>query len=164
MELRRESVFAGETEGARRATGVSRIPAAGDGPEARPEVSAVEVQDKATRRKFSAEYKLRILKEAEACKDSRSLGGLLRREGLYHSSLSLWRKQQREGTVVGLGKRQGRKGPEVNELLLENKKLRKENEQIKRRLAQAELIIDVQKKISQILGIPLQSEQEGENS
>ena len=113
---------------------------------------------------MGAEYKLRILEEADGCKDHPgNLGALLRREGLYYSNVSLWRKQQREGTLVALGKRQGRKGPEVNGVLLENKKLRKENEQMKRRLAQAELIIDVQKKVSQMFGIPLESEPEGEN-
>ena len=151
------------TEGARRATGVSRIPAAADGPVAQPEVAPVEVSDKPTRRKMTAEYKLRILREADACKEAGSLGALLRREGLYYSNLSLWRKQQREGTLVALGKRQGRKGHEVNGEFLENKKLRKENEHLKRRLAQAELIIDFQKKVSQMLGIPLASDPEGEN-
>ena len=151
------------TEGARRATGVPRIPEAGasQGP---PGVAAsVEVNDRPIRRKMTAEYKLRMLKEAEACKESGRLGALLRREGLYYSNLSLWRKQQEEGILVALSKRHGRKGPDVNGLVLENKKLRKENEQLKRQLSQAELIIEVQKKISQMLEIPLRKEQEEDN-
>jgi len=152
-----------ETEGARRATGVSRISeaAAGQGPS--PAAKTVEVNDKPLRRRMTAEYKLQILKEADACKESRDLGALLRREGLYHSSLSLWRKQQKEGILVALGKKQGRKGPDVNNLVLENKKLRKENDQLKRQLSHAELIIDVQKKISQMLEIPRKEDPEEEN-
>lgn len=152
-----------ETEGARRATGVSRISeaAAGQGPS--PAARTVEVNDRPVRRKMTAEYKLRILKQADACKEPGTLGALLRREGLYYSSISLWRKQQQEGSLVALGKRQGRKAVDSNGLVLENKRLRRENEQLKRKLSHAELIIDVQKKVSQMLEIPLKEDPEQEN-
>lgn len=151
-----------ETEGARRATGVSRISeaAAGQGPSAA--MRTVEVNDRPIRRKMTAEYKLGILKEADACKESGDLGALLRREGLYYSSLSLWRKQQQEGSLVALGKRQGRKGIDANSLILENKKLRRENDRLKKQLSHAELIIDVQKKVSQMLEIPPKEDPEEE--
>jgi len=107
-----------------------------------------EVPEKATRRKFSAEYKLRILKLADNCTDSGSLGRLLRREGLYSSNLTTWRQQRDSGMLQGLEPaKRGRKAIERNPLRPELDKLRKENERLKR----AELIIEVQKKVSQIL-------------
>jgi transposase-like protein len=121
-----------------------------------------EVPDKAVRRGFTAEYKLRILNEAEACTDRGSLGALLRREGLYASNLNTWRQQRERGILTGLTpKKRGRKESVSNPLIAENEKLRKENERLISRLRQAEIIIDVQKKVSQILGIPLATPGEG---
>jgi transposase len=121
-----------------------------------------EVPDKAARRRFTAEYKIRILNESDACTDSGSLGALLRREGLYASNLTTWRHQRERGILSGLTpKKRGRKEAVRDPLFAENEKLRKENERLTNRLRQAEIIIDVQKKVSQILGIPLATPGEG---
>lgn len=123
-----------------------------------------EVQDKAVRRRFTAEYKLRILTLADACTEARSMGELLRREGLYASNLNTWRYQRERGVLSGLTpKKRGRKESVRNPLVAENEKLRRENERITKRLRQAEIIIDVQKKVSQILGIPFATPEEGGN-
>ena len=121
-----------------------------------------EVPDKAVRRRFTAEYKLRILTLADACSEPGSLGVLLRREGLYASNLNTWRHQRERGVLSALTpKKRGRKESVRNPLVAENEKLRRENERITKRLRQAEIIIDVQKKVSQILGIPLAIPEEG---
>ena len=153
-------------EGALRAT---EIPAGRITPEARVDhcgKAAVlpnpEVADKAVRRRFTVEYKLRILNQADACTEPRSLGALLRREGLYASNLNTWRHQRNLGILSGLTpKKRGRKESVRDPLDAENEKLRKENERLTNRLRQAEIIIDVQKKVSQILGIPLAIPEEG---
>ncbi|MBI2883212.1 MAG: transposase [Candidatus Methylomirabilis oxyfera] len=91
-----------------------------------------------------------------------SPGALLRREGLYSSNLTTWRRQRETGTLSALTpQKRGRKAPSHDPLLLENATLRKENERLTRRLRQAELIIDVQKKVSQMLGIPLATPEAG---
>ena len=142
-------------EGARRAT---EIPWGGTGAAVIPDP---EVPAKATRRRFTSEYKLRILKEADACTD---LGALLRREGLYSSNLTSWRKQMDRGVLTALSpKKRGRKESVRNPLQTENEKLQKENARLTKRLKRAELIIDIQKKAAQILGIPLSTPEEGEN-
>jgi transposase-like protein len=121
-----------------------------------------EVQDKAVRRRFTAEYKLRILTLADACTEAGSLGALLRREGLYASNLNTWRHQRERGILSALTpKKRGRKESVRDPLVAENEKLRRENERITKRLRQAEIIIDIQKKVSQILGIQLATLEEG---
>jgi len=123
-----------------------------------------EVQDKAVRRRFTAEYKLRILTLADTCTESGSLGALLRREGLYASNLNTWRHQRERGVLSALSPRKrGRKESVRNPLIAENEKLRRENARITKRLRQAEIIIEVQKKVSQILGIELVTAEEGGN-
>ncbi len=153
-------------EGARRATGVpSLLQAKQEQPAISEEATNPEVSEKAVRRKFSAREKLRILKMADACTELGSLGALLRREGLYNSNLKTWRRQREEGTLSALvPKKRGRKEPARNVLQPEVDRLEKENVQLKNRLRQAETIIDVQKKISQILGLPLEDEEKGENN
>jgi transposase-like protein len=116
-----------------------------------------EVVPKAKRRKFTAKYKLRVLEEADRCTERGQIGELLRREGLYSSHLSKWRKQRARGQLQGLApKKRGRKGqdPSVAELA----RLRRENERLRAQLAQAEIIIDVQKKLAQLLGLPNETE------
>lgn len=120
-----------------------------------------EVEAKPTRRIYSAKYKLQILKQADACTDPGSLGGLLRREGLYASNLTTWRRQRDEGMLAGLTPRKrGRKEADSNPLKEENERLRRENERLAERLQRAELIIDVQKKVSQMLGVSLKADGE----
>ena len=111
-----------------------------------------EVVPKAKRRQFTAKYKLRILKEADRCTERGQIGELLRREGLYSSHLSKWRQQRARGQLQGLApKKRGRKGqdPSVAELA----RLRRENERLHVQLEQAEIIIDVQKKLAKLLGL-----------
>lgn len=121
-----------------------------------------EVPAKAVRRRFTAEYKLRVLTLADACKEPGCLGKLLRQEGLYASNLDTWRGQRKRGVLSALApKKRGRKESVRNPLAAENEKLHKENERLTNRLRQAEIIIDVQKKISQILGIPIATPENG---
>ena len=124
-----------------------------------------EVDARPKRRRFSAAYKLRILEDADSCKDEGTLGALLRREGLYSSHLSDWRKQRREGALGALERKRGRKPSPNKELEQENARLRRENEQLRKRLQKAEVVIDVQKKLSTLLGVPLRSpENDGSDS
>jgi transposase-like protein len=117
-----------------------------------------EVLEKPVRRRFTVEYKLRMLAEADACSEPGMLGELLRREGLYSSHLTTWRRQRDEGALAGLApKRRGRKPKPKNPLADENDQLRRENRRLKEQLRQAELIIDVQKKVSEMLNIPLKT-------
>jgi transposase len=116
------------------------------------QVPEPEVLPRAKRRRFSAEYKLRILEEVDGCTQRGQIGALLRREGLYSSHLSTWRQQRLLGQLEGLSpKKRGRKpqDPAVGEAA----RLRRENERLRARLEQAEMIIDVQKKLSQLLGL-----------
>ena len=114
------------------------------------------VAEKPVRRRFTADYKQRILREADRCTESGQLGALLRREGLYSSHLSTWRQQRDEGTLAGLTpKRRGRKPNPDAPLIAENERLKRETQRLAAKLRQAETIIEVQKKLSEILGIPL---------
>ncbi len=118
-----------------------------------------EVAASNSRRRFSAAYKQRILREAEACRGTGQIAALLRREGLYSSHLAAWRKQQSLSP-----KRRGRKpqDPALCAQIEQNRKLTRENARLERRPAQAEAIIDIQKKVSALLGIPLnQPDSEG---
>jgi len=119
-----------------------------------------EVISKPQRRRYTAEYKMRMLQEYDACEQPGEKGALLRREGIYSSNITTWRRQYSQGGLDGLHKT--KRGPKVDPHTRENKQLRQENEQLKKRLQQAELIIEVQKKVSQILEIEL-NEQEHEN-
>jgi transposase-like protein len=115
-----------------------------------------EVSEKAVRRNFSAKYKLRILQEADRCSRSGEIGALLRREGLYSSLLSTWRRQREGGELDGLsGKNLGRPATPREDVMAENKLLRRQVDRLQRRLHQAETIIEVQKKVSALLGIPV---------
>ncbi len=110
-------------------------------------VADPEVPEKARRRRFTAEYKLRVLQEADACGEPGEIGALLRREGLYSSHLVVWRRQREEGTLQGLmPRKRGRKPQQKNPLAKKVAELERENERLQRRLKQAEMIIDVQKK------------------
>jgi hypothetical protein len=121
-----------------------------------------EVVEKAQRRRFTAEYKADILRRAEACTPGTSeLGSLLRIEALYASHISVWRAQRDRGVLDGLEpKRRGRKAKRRDEVAIENARLRREVERLQHRLQQAEVIIEVQKKVSTLLGIPLPTDDE----
>ena len=150
--------------GARRATAMMPVDAPQGTASPRPAVIPPdpEVVATPTRRRFTAEDKLRILKLADACTASGSLGALLRSEGLYASNLTTWRRQRTEGMLSALTpQKRGRKASARHPLRAENETLRQENARLSTRLKQAELIIDVQKKVSQILGIPLETPEEG---
>ncbi len=107
-----------------------------------------EVPEKTMRRKFTAAYKLRILKEAERCTELGQIGALLRREGLYSSSLTLWRRQVKEGLVP---RKRGPVAQKADPIIRRNAELERENARLAHKLKQAELIIDVQKKVAELL-------------
>jgi transposase-like protein len=114
------------------------------------------VLEKPVRRRFTAEYKIRILREADRSTGPGQLGALLRREGLYSSHLNTWRQQREQGTLAGLAPK--RRGPKPNpdaQLTAENERLKRENQRLATKLRQAEAIIEVQKKLSEALRIPL---------
>lgn len=129
-------------------------PKRSEGPPSGGESPNPEVTARAKRRRFSSAYKSRILIELDACQAPGAVGALLRREGLYSSHIAIWRRQLRDQGVVGLaGKKRGptpgpKQSPRELELLRENKKLAK-------RLAKAELVIEFQKKVHELLQIPL---------
>ena len=141
------------TEGVRRTTGVS--PTVGQ-PLVNGSINVPdpEVAEKKTRRKFTAAYKLRMLNEAEQCLQPGEIGALLRREGLYSSHLTTWRRQREEGVLQALNpKKRGRKEKPKDPSAERIAQLEKENQRLKSRLRKAEIIIEAQKKISEILGI-----------
>ncbi len=143
-----------EAEGARRATGVS----AGGGTGTVPDP---EVPEKAKRRQFSPEYKLRVLREADACRGEGQIGALLRREGLYSSHLTTWRRQRETGALAGMRAR--KRGPKGRAEDPRVKQLVRENARLQRQLKQAVTIIEIQKKVAGILGIPLNAPDLDEN-
>ena len=107
-----------------------------------------EVPPKATRRRFPAEYKARILAEYERLPDGEK-GALLRREGLYSSLISEWRKQAAAGALEGLAKKRGRPGPDAKERQIA--KLEAENERLRAELSKRDKVIEVQGQVSALL-------------
>ena len=123
-----------------------------------------EVTAKPARRRFTAAYKARILREAEACRKLGEIGELVRREGLYTAHLSAWRKQRDAGALDGLSpKKRGRKAAPVNPLARRVAELERETRTLRVELQKAKTIIDVQKKLSELLGIPLNAPPLDEN-
>ncbi len=121
----------------------------------KPAANTPEVVEKPERRTFDAAYRLRIVEEADRCVEPGQVGELLRREGLYSSYLAKWRRQRDEGALIALGsKKRGRKPKPRDSATKELERLRREMEELAERLRQAEAIIEVQKKISELLGIP----------
>ena len=113
-----------------------------------------EVKPPVQRRYFSEKEKLGILEEADACTGPGEIGALVRREGIYSSYLSRWRRARDQGQLDGLrAKKRGPKKSVNHEMTEENARLRRENERLRVRLEQAEMIIDVQKKLSHMLGL-----------
>ena len=122
-----------------------------------PIVFDTEVTEKATRRSFTAEYKRRIIREADACKEQKRIGALLRREGLYYSNLDTWRRQAKRGILDALpSKKRGPKAKRPDKSTLLIKEQEKEILKLKAGLKKAGLIIEAQKKITEIFQIERQ--------
>ena len=130
-------------------------PAPSNGSVSAPAGADTEVVAKPVRRRFTAEYKLRILRVAEHCSPG-ELGALLRREGLYSSHLTTWRRQREAGQLAGLAPK--KRGPKPDPQAAELARLQRENERLQTRLQQAEAIIDAQKKLTQLFGLSLPTE------
>jgi len=113
--------------------------------------SETQVVPRTGRRRFTASYKLKIVQEADQCAGSGQISALLRREGLYSSTLSTWRRQRARGELSGLSA--VKRGPKVDEAAHQIERLKRENERLRKKLDQAETIIDVQKKLSKLLGL-----------
>ena len=118
--------------------------------------SEVEVVAKPTRRRYTAEYKLGVLREADGCTRPGEIGALLRREGLYSSTLTHWRKQRQKGELGGLSpKKRGPLPKEKNPLADKVRALERDNARLRARTGRAEGLVELQKKVSEILGIEL---------
>ena len=144
-------------EGKRQRVDNSR--AAAEAPTAAPEVSA-----KAARRRFTPVYKAKIVEEAMACKEPGKIGALLRREGLYSSALTLWRRQYQSGALKDLnnGKRGPKRVRDARDQELEH--LRRENSRLSKKLEQVQLILEIQKKVAAMLSNPLEVPETGKNA
>lgn len=152
----------GERSETERAGGAS--PAGGEPVGSRNGSADPEVPAKKPSRRYTAAYKQKVLREADRCTKPGETGALLRREGLYSSLLSSWKRQRAAGELDGLaGKKRGNRSESGGKLSAENKRLRRENRRLERKLRQAEVILDIQKKASELLGIPLNSPEDGEN-
>lgn len=115
-----------------------------------------EVVAKAKRRSFTAKYKRKIVREADACKEPGEVGALLRREGLYSSHLTTWRRELEQRELAALApKKRGPKTPAVDPGEQELTALRQENATLRARAERAELLVEIQKKVSMILGVEL---------
>lgn len=114
------------------------------------EVPNPELAQRPRRRRFSAEYKLRILREAEACDEAGGIGALLRREGLYSSTLSKWRQQRESGALRALDRPRGRKPPDPRDARIAT--LERRAERAEAALAKAHRVIEVQGNVSALLG------------
>ena len=119
-------------------------------------LNEIEVLAKATRRRFSAEYKLKVLREAERCTQPGELGALLRREGLYSSNLTTWREQRERGELLGLTPKKRGPAPKAkNPLAPKVAALEREVGRQTARAERAEALVELQKKVAELLGTPL---------
>jgi len=114
-----------------------------------------EVVARAKRRRFTGKYKQEILRKADAAVDSGTVGAMLRREGLYSSHLTKWRREREAGVLAGLEPQ--KRGPKTKRTPVseENQLLRRENQRLTEQLRKAEIIIEVQKKVGTLLGWPI---------
>ena len=128
-----------------------------------PETVDPEITAKAKRRSFSALYKTRILAEVEAAAGSGNIGEILRREGIYFSTLTGWRKERNAAIQSAFSQKRGPE-PTNNPFTAENEKMRRQNQRLHEELRKAEIIIDVQKKVAMLLGRPLPPIPDNENS
>ena len=158
VEKQRVDETSEETEGARRATGVF----SDEDASSRPSVVTApdtEVVAKARRRRFTAQYKQKIVREADRCTHVGEIGALLRREGLYSSQLTSWRGARDRGELEGLAPRQ--RGPKATPVDPRDRKIVEQDREIvrwKHRAERAEALVEVQKKVAALLGTPLDSE------
>ena len=135
-------------------------PSAGAG--APPAPPDPEVVAKPKRRRFTAEYRLRILEEADCCTEPGAVGQLLRREGLYSSHLTSWRKARHDGALRGLAsKKRGAKPKASNPLEPKVRELEAKVARLEKELHKAHTILDVQEKVAGLLGFSLE---DGKNS
>jgi transposase-like protein len=149
---------AGETERARRASGVFPAGGASQAPRSAP-APEVEVVAQADRRRFTAEYKRRIVREADRCTKPGEIGALLRREGLYSSLLTTWRAARDRGELAGLSPK--KRGPKATPADPREKKIAEQEREIARwrkRAERAEGLVELQKKLAALLGTPFESE------
>ncbi len=155
LPVRSETDEVKEGAEARAPAGSARAPLGAD----------TEVPERPLRRKFTAEFKQRIVEEAAAATEPGAVGALLRRHGLYSSHLSDWRQQYQAGARSGLAPRQrGPKASPKNPLAERVARLERDKRKLEKRLAQAAAIIEFQKKVSEVLGIPLNPpDSEGED-
>jgi transposase-like protein len=152
LEARQPGSSVAPTEGAQGATGVGAT--AGDRRDLDISPPDPEVTEAKPRRRFTAAYKLRVIDQADQCSEPGQIGALLRREGLYSSHLTNWRKQREQGILQGLTPaKRGRKARPRNPLDTRVAELERENQRLQNKLKQAHIIIEAQKKISEILGI-----------
>jgi len=114
-----------------------------------------EVVPRAKRRTYTGDYKQQVLDEADAARGSGEIGAVLRRHGLYSSHLTKWRQERKSGIQEGLAPQKRGPKSKVNPLTAENQKLQRDNDRLTDRLRKAEIIIDVQKKVAMLLGIPI---------
>jgi transposase len=123
-----------------------------------------EVLAQPKHRQLTAEYKARIVEEAQRSTESGQIGSLLRREGLYSSALTLWRRQYQNGALQGLkdDKRGRKRTRDARDLELDH--LRRENDRLSKKLRHAELIIDIQKKVAAMLGNPIETPTDSEGN
>jgi transposase len=121
-----------------------------------------QVVAKATRRRFTPEFKLQVMREADECGPG-ELGALLRRHGLYSSHLSVWRRERDLGAHDRLSKKRGRKPADRNPLSPRLAQLERENRRLQARLKQTELLLDIQKKFATLMGIPLNHPESGDS-
>jgi transposase-like protein len=109
----------------------------------------------AKRRRFTAEYKQRILAAADHAKGSGGIGALLRREGLYSSLLATWRRERDAGVLQALAPQKRGPKSKCDPLAEENQQLRRETQRLTEELRKAEIVIDIQKKVATLLGRPI---------
>jgi transposase len=122
-----------------------------------------EVVAKPQRRIYTAEYKKRILAQADAATEKGDIARLLRREGIYSSRLTSWRRERESALQTAFSQKRG-PAPKSQPLARENEELRRQNQRLAEELRKAEIIIEVQKKVAMLLGKPLSLISGNENS
>jgi transposase-like protein len=153
------------SEGAepRDAAGAREVAEAHEAADVTPLVPDPEVLERPRRRTFTGAFKRRIVEEANACAEAGEVGRLLRRHGLYSSHLTEWRAQYRRGALAGVSPKPRGPKPQKNPLADRVARLEREKARLEKRLRQAETIIEFQKKVSELLEIPLSQPPSDEN-